>query len=89
MKICPYCHNEIEEYNFSCPYCHKRLPRRNLPITGHASLGDLDKYNLKVSISNEDKNMIRDKNHLSDNSDDDFDCAQPYSYIKRENGDRD
>ena len=32
--------------------------------------------------------MIRDKNHQSSDGDDDIDCAQPYNFITRENGDR-
>lgn len=90
MKVCQHCGKEVDEFNFSCPFCHSKLPRRNSPIKGHASLGDLDSYNQRVAISIEDKNMIRDKNHISDDDgDDDFDCAQPYSFITRENGDRD
>lgn len=90
MKICPYCNKEIPEYNFSCPHCHKRLPRTNKPILGHATLGNLEEYTKNVTISIEDRNMIRDKNHMSDASDDsdDMDCAQPYSFITHENGDR-
>lgn len=90
MRICPSCLKEVDDYNFTCPYCHKRMPSRNLPIKGHASMGDLDAYNQKVLTSIEDKNMIRDKNHATSSSqdDDDMDCDQPYSYVTRENGDR-
>ncbi len=90
MRICPNCKREVDEANFTCPYCHQRLPRLNKPIVGHASMGDLEKYNERVVISSEDKFMIRDKNHMSDSSDDsdDMDCAQPYSYVTHENGDR-
>lgn len=91
MRICPFCNQEIPEFTFTCPHCKKRLPRSDKPITGHASLGNLDEYNDKnIIISIEDRNMIRDKNHMSDSKDDsdDMDCAQPYNYITRENGDR-
>lgn len=91
MRICPNCKREVDDYDFTCPYCHKRMPPRNKPFTGHASYGNLDSYVSKVVVSNEDKNIIREKNHTSDASQDcdDVDCAQPYSFITRENGDRD
>jgi hypothetical protein len=91
MRICPNCHIEVDDYQFTCPKCHTRLPRLNKPIVGHASMGDLDSYNERVRISIEDVNMIRDKNHSSDSSsdEDDMDCAQPYNYVTHENGDRD
>ena len=92
MRICPSCHKEVDDYDFVCPYCHTRLPRKNTPILGHASSGDLDSYNQKMVVSEEDKNMIRDKNHMSSSASDDsddMDCAQPYSYVTHENGDRD
>lgn len=89
MKTCPNCHQECDEHNWYCPHCHNKLPSTNHIITGHASFGNLDAYNEKVMISIEDKNMIRDKNHQSNSDDDDFECAQPYHYIQRENGDRD
>jgi hypothetical protein len=87
MKICPNCHRECDEHNWYCPNCHQRLPSLNIKATGHASYGDLDAYNQRFKASVEDKEMIREKNHQT-SGDDDFDCAQPYSYIKRENGDR-
>jgi hypothetical protein len=90
MRICPKCNKEYEDCIFTCPTCHIRLPRLNKPIVGHASVGDLDAYNEKIRISQEDISMIRDKNHASDSSDDsdDMDCAQPYNYVTHENGDR-
>lgn len=90
MRICPNCQNECPDSVFTCPRCHKRLPRLNKPIIGHASQGDLDEYQERVEISNEDRYMIRDKNHMRDDnsSGDDMDCEQPYSFITHENGDR-
>lgn len=88
MKICPNCKKECDEHNWYCPYCHAKLPSVETKATGHASFGDLDAYNQRFEISIEDKNMIRDKNHQSNTSDDDFDCAQPYDFVTRENGDR-
>ena len=89
MRICPNCNEEVPEFDFVCPHCKTRLPRLNKPIIGHASCGDLDEYNARMIVSQEDKNMIRDKNHTSDNGDgDDLDCAQPYHFITHENGDR-
>lgn len=90
MRICPECNKEVPDHDWYCPYCHKKLPSLNRSITGHASFGNLEEYNAKVIISYEDKNMIRDKNHQSSSSQDDrdMDCEQPYSYVTRENGDR-
>lgn len=86
MKTCPHCLKEIEELNFTCPYCHQRVPM-NIQGKGYAKLGDYEAYKERALISIEDKAMIRDKNHAKD-GDDDLDCAQPYSYVTRENGDR-
>lgn len=88
MRICPNCQKEVPDHDWYCPYCHNRLPSLKKG-TGHASMGDLDSYNQKVLVSVEDKNMIRDKNHMSSSNDDeDYDCAQPYDFVTRENGDR-
>ena len=73
MRICPNCNEEVPEFDFVCPHCKTRLPRLNKPIIGHASCGDLDEYNARMIVSQEDKNMIRDKNHTSDNGDGDDD----------------
>lgn len=89
MRICPNCNQEVDDLNFVCPHCHQRMPSKQKPITGHASMGNLDEYNARMIVSQEDKSMIRDKNHMSDSEDGmDFDCDQPYSFVKRENGDR-
>ena len=88
MRVCPNCKKEVPEHDWYCPFCHKKLPSENKEIKGHASMGDMDKYIADFSLSVEDKNMIRDKNHQSSDGDEDFDCAQPYNYVTRENGDR-
>lgn len=88
MRICPYCHKEIPDLDFNCPYCHKRLPSEKQG-SGHASFGDLDSYNIRFQPSEEDKTMIRDKNHQSTDGDsDDIEPDQPYSFVTHENGDR-
>ena len=89
MRHCPNCSHEVPDGDFTCPYCHQRLPRLNTPISGHASSGDLDSYNAQFIVSTEDKNMIRDKNHSTAGDGEDIDCAQPYSYVTHDNGDRD
>lgn len=88
MKTCPNCKKEVPDHDWYCPFCHTRMPSSNMKATGHASSGDLEKYNAQFVLSVEDKNMIRDKNHQSSDGDDDIDCAQPYNFITRENGDR-
>lgn len=57
MRICPYCQQEVPEFDFVCPHCNKRLPSQNKPIVGHASLGNLDEYNTRMLVSQEDKNF--------------------------------
>lgn len=89
MRTCPSCNKEVPDNDWYCPYCHTKLPSIRKEGTGHASMGDLDKYNASFVVSVEDKNMIRDKNHsTSSDGDDDFDCAQPYNFVTHENGDR-
>ena len=96
QKTCPYCGEKYEEGNFTCPHCKKRLPSNaNQNITGHASLGDMDAYLKKAEqsqskqsiLSEEDKDMLRDNNHAT-SGDDDIDCAQPYSFVEHDHGDR-
>lgn len=89
MKVCPYCHHEFAEGNWTCPYCHKYVPT-NLVGTGHATEGDFSKLEKESKISMEDQDIIRDDNHISSSGDeDDVEPAQPYSYVEHNNGDRD
>lgn len=88
MKTCPNCKRDVPNHDWYCPYCHTKLPSSKKVITDHATCGDLEAYSAQFVLSTEDKNMIRDKNHQSSDGDDDFDCAQPYNYVTRENGDR-
>jgi hypothetical protein len=84
MKICPKCNAEVPELDWNCPHCGYHFPPEHKG-TGHATSG-VFKDSSEFEVSNEDVNMIRDKNHLTPTSDefDGIEADAPYT-VKHDN----
>lgn len=74
--VCPFCHQEISDLNFTCPKCHHPLNLGKVG-TGHASEGVFKDEVIRHQdfLSQEDRMMLKDGSGSSSSDDEELGYA--------------